>query len=149
LNIFIDFGVFNRAGKTVSKIGIYALPPLKSEFYEQFIIKSIKIGFWHRFLIVYCFCMWRFSIYENWRKKNEIVFLFFLLVFFLCVVVVFFSCWSNQNPKQRMSVGPQKGAIQAQSQAIYRDLNHDGFNLLPTEPRWVLISHYSIDQAQT
>jgi hypothetical protein len=34
---FIDFGVFNRAGKTVSKIGIYALPPLKSEFYAQFI----------------------------------------------------------------------------------------------------------------
>jgi hypothetical protein len=35
--IFIDFGVFNRAGKTVSKIGIYALPPLKSEIYGVFI----------------------------------------------------------------------------------------------------------------
>jgi hypothetical protein len=35
--IFYDFGVFNRAGKTVSKIGIYALPPLKSEFYRDFI----------------------------------------------------------------------------------------------------------------
>jgi hypothetical protein len=33
---FIDFGVFNRAGKTVSKIGIYALPPQKSEFYRYF-----------------------------------------------------------------------------------------------------------------
>jgi hypothetical protein len=38
LLIFIDFGVFNRAGKTVSKIGIYALPPLKSEFYSKFMI---------------------------------------------------------------------------------------------------------------
>jgi hypothetical protein len=35
--IFYDFGAFNRAGKTVSKIGIYALPPLKSEFYSEFI----------------------------------------------------------------------------------------------------------------
>jgi hypothetical protein len=34
---FIDFGVFNRAGKTVSKIGIYALPPLKREIYAYFI----------------------------------------------------------------------------------------------------------------
>jgi hypothetical protein len=34
---FHDFGAFNRAGKTVSKIGIYALPPLKTEFYRQFI----------------------------------------------------------------------------------------------------------------
>jgi hypothetical protein len=29
ITFFIDFGVFNRAGKTVSKIGIYALPPSK------------------------------------------------------------------------------------------------------------------------
>jgi hypothetical protein len=36
LCIFIDFGVFNRAVKSVSKIGIYALPPLKSEFYCVF-----------------------------------------------------------------------------------------------------------------
>jgi hypothetical protein len=33
---FIDFGVFNRAGKTVSKIGIYSKPPLKSEIYWHF-----------------------------------------------------------------------------------------------------------------
>jgi hypothetical protein len=37
LSIFNDFGVFNRAGKTVSKIGIYALPPLKREIYGDFI----------------------------------------------------------------------------------------------------------------
>jgi hypothetical protein len=35
--IFHDFGAFNRAGKSVSKIGIYALPPLKSDFYKVFI----------------------------------------------------------------------------------------------------------------
>jgi hypothetical protein len=32
LSIFHDFRAFNRAGKTVSKIGIYALPPQKREF---------------------------------------------------------------------------------------------------------------------
>jgi hypothetical protein len=30
-------GAFNRAGKSVSKIGIYALPPPKSGFYVKFI----------------------------------------------------------------------------------------------------------------
>jgi hypothetical protein len=37
LSIFTEFGVFNRAGKTVSKIGIYALPPLKREIYSTLI----------------------------------------------------------------------------------------------------------------
>jgi hypothetical protein len=36
LSIFTVLGAFNRAGKSVSKIGIYALPPLKSEFYRVF-----------------------------------------------------------------------------------------------------------------
>jgi hypothetical protein len=36
LPIFIDFGVFNRAGKTVTKIGIYSKPPPKSQFYSVF-----------------------------------------------------------------------------------------------------------------
>jgi hypothetical protein len=34
--IFWVLGAFNRAGKTVSKIGIYALPPSKSDFYGRF-----------------------------------------------------------------------------------------------------------------
>jgi hypothetical protein len=38
LGVFSEKWAFNRAGKTVSKIGIYALPPLKSEFYRIFII---------------------------------------------------------------------------------------------------------------
>jgi hypothetical protein len=36
LCFFTVLGAFNRAGKSVSKIGIYALPPLKSEFYNDF-----------------------------------------------------------------------------------------------------------------
>jgi hypothetical protein len=38
---FYDFGAFNRAGKTVSKIGIYALPPSKSEIYGVFMIFGV------------------------------------------------------------------------------------------------------------
>jgi hypothetical protein len=40
LLIFVIFGVFNTAGKSVSKIGIYALPPLKSEFYRFLIVRD-------------------------------------------------------------------------------------------------------------
>jgi hypothetical protein len=38
LSIFNDFRAFNRAGKSVSKIGIYALPPLKSDIYRILIV---------------------------------------------------------------------------------------------------------------
>jgi hypothetical protein len=53
LMIFNDFGAFNRAGKSVSKIGIYALPPLKSEFYDDFIICYPILSPWlNNFMIV-------------------------------------------------------------------------------------------------
>jgi hypothetical protein len=47
LMIFDDFGVFNRAGKNVTKVGIYALPPLKSDFYGEFMIIYIKFGIYN------------------------------------------------------------------------------------------------------
>jgi hypothetical protein len=131
--IFGDFGVFNTAGKSVSKIGIYALPPSKSEIYGIFINSrpnfvplpfnlSLPIPRWVSLL----------PELLNRSKKKEIVFLFFdfsQLVSIVCRMFDFYLWSSARSPKQRMSVGPQKGAIQAQSQAIYRDLNHDGFNL--------------------
>jgi hypothetical protein len=56
LCFFNDFGVFNRAGKTVSKIGIYALPPLKSDFYGIFIYWGVTF----RVFSISCLsCMWR------------------------------------------------------------------------------------------
>jgi hypothetical protein len=36
LPFFHEFWAFNRAGKTVTKIGIYSKPPLKSENYSDF-----------------------------------------------------------------------------------------------------------------
>jgi hypothetical protein len=73
LTIFNDFGAFNRAGKTVSKIGIYALPPLKSEIYTPFIVRgsiyqhfinsrpitelfALKFGIW------YCMLLFHFLV---------------------------------------------------------------------------------------
>jgi hypothetical protein len=50
LSIFRVFGVFNRAGKSVSKIGIYALPPLKSEFYSIFIYWGVTFRLFQHFL---------------------------------------------------------------------------------------------------
>jgi hypothetical protein len=82
-------------------------------------------------------------------KTQQFFCLFGLGCGFVSVVCFEVLCHYSRDPKQRMSVGPQKGAFKAQSQAIYRDLNHDGYNLLPTEPRWVLISRDPIDQAQT
>jgi hypothetical protein len=46
LPIFHDFRAFNRAGKSVSKIGIYALPPLKTDFYSTFIKIYRFLPFW-------------------------------------------------------------------------------------------------------
>jgi hypothetical protein len=36
LSIFALFGAFNRAGKTVTKIGIYSKPPPEMTFYSDF-----------------------------------------------------------------------------------------------------------------
>jgi hypothetical protein len=48
-------------------------------------------------------------------------------MFFLGVSMVSYSALSShQEHSTQHAGGPQKGAIQAQSQAIYRDLNHDG-----------------------
>jgi hypothetical protein len=38
ITFFTVLGAFNRAGKTVTKIGIYSKPPPKSRFYSVFII---------------------------------------------------------------------------------------------------------------
>jgi regulation of enolase protein 1 (concanavalin A-like superfamily) len=39
--MFTENRAFNAAGKTVTKIGIYALPPQKRSFYSDFIEISI------------------------------------------------------------------------------------------------------------
>jgi hypothetical protein len=49
LLIFDDFRAFNRAGKTVTKIGIYSKPPPKSDIYSKIIDNYIKMGFGNGF----------------------------------------------------------------------------------------------------
>jgi hypothetical protein len=51
--IFTEKWAFNRAGKTVSKIGIYALPPPKSEFYAFLLTRDPISSSWlNNFMIV-------------------------------------------------------------------------------------------------
>jgi hypothetical protein len=134
---FIDFGVFNRAGKTVSKIGIYALPPLKRE----------KNGFLLKFIIIYHYSWLRQFIATHYR----IVFLFILVlgivlsssifwnsvdfatlvflvrcVLFLDFLFFRFSSLTELLNRNRQDA-PKKGHLQAQQQAIVRD----------PIPRWV------------
>jgi hypothetical protein len=48
--VFSEKWAFNRAGKSVSKIGIYALPPPESEIYSEFIEIGSKILLLNHFL---------------------------------------------------------------------------------------------------
>jgi hypothetical protein len=75
---FIDFGVFNRAGKTVSKIGIYSKPPPKSDFYGIFIPMGYNL------MVFECFVA-KFLPDGNASdfEKNE----------FFFVVALFRCCW--------------------------------------------------------
>jgi ABC-type sugar transport system permease subunit len=88
LTIFCVFGVFNRAGKSVSKIGIYALPPSKSEFYGQFIdflIIRDPICQHIMFELYVYFCFFG-PQQELWRVNlNE--FFWILISFVLCVLL--------------------------------------------------------------
>jgi hypothetical protein len=93
LSIFTEFGVFNRAGKTVSKIGIYALPPPKCEFYSVFI--EIYHYSWLRQFIathysIVCYLFW------SWYCLLLFPFLVLSRIgyseFFWCFVKAF-MCW--------------------------------------------------------
>jgi hypothetical protein len=60
------------------------------------------------------------------RKVN---FIAFLLIIYRVngFGIISIKFWSFFVPKIKTTVCPQKGAFKAQSQAIYRDLNHDGY----------------------
>jgi hypothetical protein len=53
MTFFIVFGVFNRAGKSGSKIGIYALPPSKSEIYRFLLKLGLKFVPYTTFFKIY------------------------------------------------------------------------------------------------
>jgi hypothetical protein len=66
LSIFSYFGAFNRAGKTVSKIGIYALPPSKIDFYGQFIKILAPEPFFIKFYNIYTQLVFKMFILNHW-----------------------------------------------------------------------------------
>jgi hypothetical protein len=99
LTIFYYFGAFNRAGKTVTKIGIYSKPPLKSEFYRFFI--NSRPNFVHRTIFIKYF-IYAIGILNNSRPNLELLaFLFWYMVllglysFSVHVSVVIVGIWYN------------------------------------------------------
>jgi hypothetical protein len=104
LPIFIDFGVFNRAGKSVSKIGIYALPPLKSEIYAPFIVRDPIYLYGSTFLV------WVLSVFAYLSIEKPIVFLRLVLALALWfrLEFVFFRL---KRPRRECPCCPQKGAF--------------------------------------
>jgi hypothetical protein len=74
LCFFTVLGAFNRAGKTVSKIGIYALPPQKRRFYSVGGQKLINFGFG---MILGPLML---STEAIRKRKGKTVFLFFVFV---------------------------------------------------------------------
>jgi hypothetical protein len=73
-------GAFNRAGKTVTKIGIYSKPPLKSEFYSHFIknwwFNLSRPNLKHFLVKLYCLELcFRRSEFEIFTMNGDLVFL--------------------------------------------------------------------------
>jgi hypothetical protein len=99
-------GAFNRAGKSVSKIGIYALPPPKSDIYGDFYKlgrELLKIGSKNVSVLVLS------SRHRCKRKKTIISFSDYFLVFFF--VLFFVLCFLNQNQTQKAKTTPPSGPL--------------------------------------
>jgi hypothetical protein len=96
LTIFCVFGAFNRAGKSVSKIGIYALPPLKSDFYSIL----LKIG--SKFIANFFASVSSFHTYTKISANENSFSVLVLLIF--CFAL---CCWKeNQQSKTVPHSGP-------------------------------------------
>jgi hypothetical protein len=127
LTFFIDFGVFNRAGKTVSKIGIYSKPPPKSEFYTIF--NNLRPNFvpntilFIRDSISTMGLIYRRPNFSRWTcpnllwsleiKKTVFLFSFFLRSAVFLVLFAFVSVAERIKKENRPSA-PKKGPLQAQ-----------------------------------
>jgi hypothetical protein len=74
LSFFHDFRAFNRAGKTVTKIGIYSKPPPKTSFYWYFInsrpnFTSMAQQFMFELYVGYCLFLFSF-----WSSTGRLLF---------------------------------------------------------------------------
>jgi hypothetical protein len=120
LSIFSVFGAFNRAGKTVTKIGIYSKPPQKSEIYAVLLIRdpiyqhfnlsrpitellAIYFGPW------YCFVLFPFLVLSR-TFYSEFFWLWFC---FGCWIVVFLGLsHSKQNHTRHRRKPLKQGTLE-------------------------------------
>jgi hypothetical protein len=135
---FWYFGAFNIAGYSVSKIGIYALPPLKSEIYGTFNNSRPNLSTHHDSLYVgYCFPLLVF-----WSSTGH--WLFWPIRVFLSVVGFSFDlvgfCYhaSKSDSRKTQTKAPQT-----------RDFTGAGNSSLPNFFPIPLFYRDSIYQAKT
>jgi hypothetical protein len=123
LSVFWVFGAFNRAGKSVSKIGIYALPPSKSEIYRvryNFVIiyRFWGANFWSFYNLstpVLTFFLPGFTM-KHTRHKTVFLFCTVVLVLFASVMIA-----RKQNPtRQGLIAGWLGTSVPSISQAPKR-----------------------------
>jgi hypothetical protein len=119
ITFFWVLGAFNRAGKTVSKIGIYALPPQKWSFYWIFINSRPNFGncipfyIWSLAYFLYSSIFWSRVLFLLWEKPNS--FSVIWIVFGLLLV-----CWSswffeNNLQTEKRQAAPKKGRLRRSS----------------------------------
>jgi hypothetical protein len=112
--IFHDFRAFNRAGKTVTKIGIYSKPPPKWSFYCDFIISRPIFTAIAQFITttpleVYA-DLCPFGANRLWKTQQ-----FFCFLGLVCWTFTWFWLWFWLSlPNRECTFCPQKGAFQAQ-----------------------------------
>jgi hypothetical protein len=111
LSIFTDFGAFNRAGKSVTKIGIYALPPQKWSFYSHF-IEILPFFYNYRFLtILDSIC---FALKWNWVAINFLHRLsFFDTLLSYCFLEVLLTHLYNSQNQQNQKYFKNRKTISA------------------------------------
>jgi hypothetical protein len=150
LSIFTVFRAFNRAGKTVTKIGIYSKPPQKSEIYGAFNNLrpnlSVDVNFYPiPFNLSRPIPRWVSLFSLSQSMKNSIIRVFLWFALRLRSFGRFaLSFWSVQTKSQskKNTVGPQKGAFTGANTGA-------GNSSRPNFTSIALIDHYPIYQEQT
>jgi hypothetical protein len=122
--IFNDFGAFNRAGKSVSKIGIYALPPLKSEIYSKIIDILIIHYPW---LNISCLgCMLRIVFSSFYFGPQSVCWLFdlneffFLLSDLVLIWLVSVTMYFKSDPRRKHGKPLKQGTLAESKDASIR-----------------------------
>jgi hypothetical protein len=137
LSIFRDFGVFNTAGKSVTKIGIYSKPPPKSRFYTVFINSRPNFNARAQFITTSPFND------HHWKVPGATFWTFELRQFFWeCFVFLFLWIW-RQPTKRKQTLLQKNERSQGRSLTKRRRERGRG-RLTRRKQQYQAIVHYPI-----